>query len=237
MNESLSHEAYSELAEIYAKRVYNKPHNAFYDRPGVQALLKDLDNKKVLDAGCGTGVYTEWLITKGCKVTGIDANNRMLQFAIDKIKNNAVFIHANLEEPLDFFENEIFDGVISPLTITYCKHLEKVFSEFSRILKPNGWFVFSTEHPFFSYNYNKIGNYYKTKEVKCIWTGFDKPVEMKSYYHSLSTITEALSNNKFIIERITESLPTKDFQESDPEGYQKLINFPMFIFIRAVKIT
>ena len=59
---------------------------------------------------------------------------------------------------------------------------------------------------------------------------------MKSYYHSLGTITNALTDNGFVIEKIDETLPTEDFEESDSVGYEKLLKFPLFIFIRARKM-
>ena len=235
MKDSLPQEAYDKLADSYAALVDTKPHNAYYDRPAIQSLLVDLKEKDILDAGCGTGVYTEWLINEGARVVGIDANKKMITYAMNRNGNKAKFIRANLEEPLSFFHDSIFDGIISPLTITYCDNLKDTFSEFSRILKKDGWFVFSTEHPFFSYKYNKIKNYYKTKEVSCTWTGFHKPVEMKSYYHSLGTITDALTSNGFIIERVLEPMPIDEFAKFDTEGYNKLLQFPLFIFIRASK--
>ena len=235
MKESLPQKAYTELADSYSEKVDTKPHNAYYDRPGIQSLLNNLEKKNILDAGCGTGVYTEWLLNNGSSVIGIDANEKMLTHAIKRNGDKAQFIQANLEEPLVMFKDKTFDGIISPLTLTYCNNLKDIFSEFSRILKDNGWLVFSTEHPFFSYKYHKIENYYTTKEVKCIWTGFEKRVEMKSYYHSLGTITDALFVNKFVIEKIIEPLPIEKFKDEDPENYNKLRKFPMFIFIRAFK--
>ena len=236
MKDSLPQDAYTELADSYAEKIDIKPHNAFYDRPAIKSLTPTLEKQNILDAACGSGVYTEWLLKNGAQVTGIDANEKMINHAIARNGNMAKFFQANLEEPLSFFDSEIFDGIISPLTITYCRDLNQLFSEFSRILKSKGWFVFSTEHPFFSYKYFNIENYYNTKEISCTWTGFDKPVVMKSFYHSLGTITNALTDNGFVIEKIDESLPTEDFEKSDPIGYKKLLYFPLFIFFRARKM-
>jgi ubiquinone/menaquinone biosynthesis C-methylase UbiE len=236
MKASLPQLAYDQLADSYAEMIDKKPHNAFYDRPAVQSMIHEIVNQEILEAGCGTGIYTEWLINKGAKVVGVDANENMLRHAIDRNKENARFIKANLEEPLSFFENDRFDGIVSALTITYLKDLFSVFAEFSRVLKPKGWFVFSTEHPFFSYGHNRIDNYYETKEVSCRWKGFKTEVIMKSYYHSLGTITEALTSNGFVIEKMIEPLPLEQFKNADPNGYYQLLKFPLFIFFRAVKV-
>jgi len=235
MKNSLPQAAYDELADSYAALVDTKPHNAYYDRPGVQSLLGDLDGQDVLDAGCGTGVYTEWLLDRGARVVGLDANEKMLGHARKRVGTRAKFHLANLEEPLEFLDHASFDGVVSPLVLTYCNDLRPIFAEFRRVLRAGGWLVFSTEHPFFSYRLNGIENYYNTKEVSYLWQGFGKPVEMKSYYHSLGTITGALSDNGFLIEKLTEPFPTEDFARANPQSYQELMRFPLFIFVRAVK--
>jgi ubiquinone/menaquinone biosynthesis C-methylase UbiE len=235
MKDSLPQQAYNQLADDYARMIDNKPHNAYYDRPAIKSLIYDLAGKKILDAGCGPGVYTEWLLSEGADVVGVDANEKMIRHAMNRTRNKARYIQANLEEPMPFFSDQEFDGVISALTITYCQNLQRTFSEFARVLKRGGWLVFSTEHPFFSYQYNTLENYYQTQEVRYTWKGFGRPVQMHSYHHSLSTITEALSNNDFLIERMIEPLPTDDFRQADSEGYSKLLTFPLFIFMRAMK--
>jgi ubiquinone/menaquinone biosynthesis C-methylase UbiE len=230
---SLPEDAYNELAASYAAMIDTKPHNAYYDRPVVQSLVGDIRGARVLEAGCGTGVYTEWLIGKGASIVGIDANENMMRFAQERNKSGAEFVLANLEEPLVFLKDGEFDGIVSALTITYLRDLRSVFSEFGRVLKPGGWFVLSTEHPFFSYRYHKIEDYYATKEVSCVWRGFEKRVTMKSYHHSLSAITEALSGNGFVMERIVEPKPLDEFKDKDPENYEEIMKFPLFIFLRA----
>lgn len=58
---------------------------------------------------------------------------------------------------------------------------------------------------------------------------------MKSYYHSLGSICESLTKNGFLIETILEPKPIDKFKAADPAGYEKLMNFPLFICIRAIK--
>ena len=236
MKKSLPHDAYTQLADEYSARIDTKPHNAFYERPAVQSLVPDVKNKNILDAGCGPGVYSEWLLQQGATVTGIDANETMLKHARARLGKAVALIHANLEEPIDFLANNEFDGIISPLTITYVKNHSQLFKEFSRILKDKGWFVFSTEHPFFSYQYFGVDNYFEARQVECEWKGFKSPVTMQSYYHSLGSIFEALAENNFVVDNLLEPLPTEKFHEVDEERYNRLMKFPLFICIRARKI-
>ena len=74
----IAYEAYQELAELYAARVERKPHNAYYERPAMIAMWPDVRGKRVLDAGCGPGVYAELLLRRGAIVTAIDVSERML---------------------------------------------------------------------------------------------------------------------------------------------------------------
>ncbi|HET91353.1 MAG TPA: class I SAM-dependent methyltransferase, partial [Chloroflexi bacterium] len=66
--EPIAQEAYNSMAEAYAARVDTKPHNAYYERPATLSLLPDIRGKRVLDAGCGPGVYAEWLAESGAEV-------------------------------------------------------------------------------------------------------------------------------------------------------------------------
>ncbi len=235
MKESFPHQAYTKLSAAYAAAIDTKPHNAFYDRPAVKSLVGSPEGQHILDAGCGCGVYTQWLLQEGASVVALDANEAMLSHARDRIGDKAILYQANLEEPMPFLQSSSFDGILSALTITHCKDLLPVFTEFSRILKPQGWLVFSTEHPFFAYCHNNLQSYYETQELHIPWKGFNVEVVMDSYYHSLSTITEALASSNFLIERIIEPLPTKEFEAADPLGYEKLLKFPLFLFVRAIR--
>jgi len=233
MHPSLPQQAYDELADLYAAMADTKPHNAYYERPALRSLIGGVQGQTILDAGCGTGVNCEWLLQQGARVVGVDANRNMLAHARKRVGDTAPLLLANLEEPLGCFENRVFDGIVSALAVTYVRDHQALFGEFARLLKPGGWLVFSTEHPFFSYRYFQIDDYFQTREVSCEWTGFGKPVRMPSYYHSLGSITAALAANGFVIEQIKEPLPTRAFAEADPLGYQKLMSFPLFICFRA----
>ena len=235
MKDSFSQNAYNALSDAYAQVIDTKPHNAYYDRPAIKSLVGSPHGHRVLDAGCGPGVYTQWLLEEGASVVALDANEKMLSHAKKRIGEKATFFQAHIEEPMPFLASSSFDGILSALTITYCKDLKPAFSEFSRILKPKGYLVFSTEHPFFAYQNSNLENYYETQELHIPWKSFSIEVIMDSYYHSLSTITEALFTSGFVVERIIEPYPSKKFAAIDSKGYEKLMKFPLFLFVRAIK--
>ncbi|MGD8834297.1 MAG: methyltransferase domain-containing protein, partial [Desulfobacteraceae bacterium] len=81
IKQSLPQDAYNQLADVYASIIDTKPHNAYYEKPATLSLIDEVANKTILDAGCGPGVYAEWLLNRGAKVIGIDANEKMISHA------------------------------------------------------------------------------------------------------------------------------------------------------------
>jgi 2-polyprenyl-3-methyl-5-hydroxy-6-metoxy-1,4-benzoquinol methylase len=70
--------SYEGLAGKYAATVDTKPWNAYYERPAVISLLPSLMNAKVLDVGCGSGWYAQYLLSCGAAVTAFDINSEFV---------------------------------------------------------------------------------------------------------------------------------------------------------------
>ena len=60
---------YDEVAEKYAEDTDINAFNASYERPAMLSLLPDVKGMSVLDAGCGSGFYTEWLVSHGAHLS------------------------------------------------------------------------------------------------------------------------------------------------------------------------
>jgi len=145
--EPIAVEAYDELADSYAEEVRENPYRAHLEFPATTSLIPDVEGKRLLDAGCGTGVYTKWLLERGAEVVGVDASEAMLDCARQRVGDRATFHQADLGKPLDFLAADAFDGVVSPLTLGYVEDWREPFAEFARVLAPGGVLVFSTVHP------------------------------------------------------------------------------------------
>jgi len=229
-----SYEAYRKLAKRYTEIIDVKPHNAEYERPALLQLIPDVRGKLVLDAGCGTGNLALWLLDKGADVIGVDGSPHMLQYAEERVGGKAKLLQHNLEEPLSFLEDNIIDLVVSSLVMHYIKNLEPLFKEFHRVLKPDGAFLFSIEHPVSS-SYNRPSeNYYEPNLITYDWTGFtEEPVTVPSYRRALQDYTESLANTGFVIERLTEPKPSEKFKQALPESYARHLIHPLFMVIKA----
>ncbi|WP_196221448.1 malonyl-ACP O-methyltransferase BioC [Sansalvadorimonas verongulae] len=99
----------------------------------------------ILDMGCGTGNETHALLSRypNADITGLDISQGMLDFASENpALANCHWAIGDIEELP--FEEETFDLVFSSLAIQWCDCLSEVMAQVHRVLKPGGWFVYST---------------------------------------------------------------------------------------------
>jgi SAM-dependent methyltransferase len=228
-------EAYEALAEAYASRVDTKPHNAFYERPATLSLFPEVKGKHILDAGCGPGVYTEWLADRGANVVAMDVSPRMVALAKKRVGTKAKVTLADIGQPFPFLQDGTFDIVLSALVLDYIEEWLYVFKEFYRVLVPSGYFIFSVGHPFADFLRYKSENYFQTELVEMEWVGFGTPVRMPSYRRPLGAVVNPLLEAGFTLDRILEPKPTEQFKQKDPKDYEELLRNPGFLCVRAIK--
>ncbi|KAF2956878.1 class I SAM-dependent methyltransferase [Marinitoga sp. 38H-ov] len=223
--------SYDKLAVHYAKDVDTKTFNAYYERPAMIKAIDTIKDLVVLDAGCGAGFYTEWLINNKAKeVFAIDFSEKMVEYTKNRVVDKAKVLLENLNEKLSF-ENNYFDLIISSLTLHYVRDLDFTLKELSRILKPNGKLIFSIHHPIMTYLYFSLENYFEDILLEDVIN----KVPVYFYHRSFDTISNSLYNNNFLIERIIEPKPIYKFKEEDEKNYKKLNKKPHFIIFKTIK--
>ena len=230
-------EAYERIADAYAARLDTKPHNAYYERPALLALLPNVQRLRILDLGCGPGLYAERLLEAGAAhITAIDVSPRMVALAQARLPSVRTDIRlTDAREPLSFLGDSAVDLVIAPLMVHYLPRLEPVFVEIGRVLRTSGHFVFSTHHPMVEFpEYSATGQYFATEPVEQVWGSLGA---VRFYRRPLSDITEALAAAGFVIERLVEPKPTDEYREASPNGYARLMRMPDFLLVRARRDT
>jgi len=231
----IAYDAYERLADAYAELVDTKPHNAYLERPATLSLLPDVGGKRVLDAGCGPGVYSEWLAGHGADVTAVDASPKMVEHARGRLGDTVEVRLHDLRAPLDFLADDGVDLVVAALVMDYIEDWVPVFREFRRILRGGGALVFSVGHPFFDYFIKEeVEDYFRVEEVEMWWSGFGVRVLMPSYRRPLGSIFNALHEAGFLVERVIEARPTPEYREADPEGYEVVSKRPSFLCVKAI---
>jgi SAM-dependent methyltransferase len=93
---------------------------------------------KALDLCCGQGNVSEALLSRGCKVVGIDFSPAMLAFA-RKRAPKATFIEADAQD-LPFDDAE-FDIVVSNLGVCHVPDQPRTLAEARRVLRHGGKFA------------------------------------------------------------------------------------------------
>lgn len=116
--------------------------------PVVSSLLGDLEDARVLDAGCGSGFFAERFAERGAAVVGIDVSPAMVRAANERVGDRGTFLRADLREPLSCLADDAFDVVVCQYALSHLADLERPFAEFARVLADVGRLVVSTHHPF-----------------------------------------------------------------------------------------
>jgi len=199
-------------------------------------LLGDIRNKKVLDAGCGDGFFTNELKMLGADISGCDGSNNFIKIAQNDF-DGIDFKVCDLTKKLPYKSNE-FDIVVNSLTLMDIEEIEPFFNECHRILKPNGKLVFSIVHPcFFQADwekdsegnrlYKKVVNYYnQNKQILNFWG------ETTHYHRPLDYYSRVIKNSGFYIEELLENPKDLDnFTSIKP--HQKRV--PLFLAFSCVK--
>ena len=222
--------SYDEVADAYAARVEDSPYNAHYERPAMLALLPPLDGLRVLDAGCGSGIYAGLLTDRGARVTGIDESAAMVEHARRRLAGRGAELRvADLRAPLPFADGS-FDGIVSALVLHYLRDWAVPLAEFRRVLRPGGWLAFSTHHPAAEAAYFQPERYLDVERVEDAWEGVGT---VRFYRRPISRIVNDLAAAGFAIERMVEPLPTEEFRRRRPDHYERMLRQPNFLLIRA----
>ena len=220
-------DAYDELAEEYVEEVESNPYNAHLEFPATTELIPDVDGKRILDAGCGAGLYTEWLLEGGADVVGVDASEGMLERARERL-DDAALQRVDLSGPLPF-RVDAFDGIVSGLALGYIEEWRPVFEEFRRVLADGGFVVFSVKHPFDEFPLPAASNYFETERYVKEWA-----VDVPYHRRPLSAVLNPVLEAGLRLDHVAEPQPTAAFEAARPERYETESRQPVFLAVRAV---
>jgi ubiquinone/menaquinone biosynthesis C-methylase UbiE len=128
-------EHYDTVAEVYDHH-YDQPRGRCYHTHISTYIMSALPKGgKLLDIGCGTGLFVERYIEAGGTAIGLDISSKM----IEKARRRCIACDYTLGtgEKIPFCDNS-FDAVCSLLVFSYVKDPETMLNEAYRVLKPGG---------------------------------------------------------------------------------------------------
>lgn len=225
---------YDEVAEEYHKtRTTGKSnfYNTYLEMPSTLKLLGKIKGKKILDFGCGTGIYAKLLTKKGAIVKGFDISPNMVEIA--KRENPKLDLRLGSGNKIPF--NEKFDIVLAPLVLNYLEDWNKVFKQIKKLLTKEGVFIFSMRNPVIESFEKpkekkgdiinlKIKNYFFEEKFYTHW----KKIEMPSYHKTYETIIKIILNNGFELIGYKDCFPLKKSKKLFPEEYETFSKVPFF---------
>jgi len=219
--------------------------NNIVEKPTMLSLLPELQGKKLLDLGCGTGEHLQLYLQRGAAhVVGMDLSAAMLTQAeknLTQFRPHFTLYQSPMEQLSELSEQD-FDVITSSFAFHYISDFSQLLTDIKAKLKPNGTLVFSQEHPIVTaYNGGERWeknekkeqvayrlNYYRDEgERDRSW--FKQP--FKTYHRTLATIMNNLIATGFEIEQIAEPMLAE--QPEWQSEFKDLQHRPVLLFIRA----
>ena len=221
-------------------------YNEIVEFPEMKRQMPPLDNKDVLDVGCGFGHLLKYISTHQPKsLTGIDVSEKMIAFSRQTTElKNASFFHGDI---LKTEINHTFDLIVSSLALHYIQYFNRLAEKLSGLLRPGGTLLFTIEHPIQTAStsqnivfkddsglYLRLDHYFDESERTLYWNGADYKVS--KYHHKIDTVINALIQSGLTIQYIKDMGDAPEvFQNYDEDRIHKLQTFPPFLMVKAGK--
>lgn len=226
---------YDGFAEAYTAVNETNLVNAYYERPAMLALAGDVAGRRILDAGCGSGLLFTALRDRGAMVSGFDSSAGMLELARRRLGDGADLQVTDLGSPLPY-PDDTFDDVAASLVLHYLEDWGPALAELRRILKPGGRLIASVDHPFaVNLIHREAGreaecNYFDTTKWTVEWTIGSQTALVSRWHRPLHAMIEAFTGAGFRITVISEPDPDPAARELFPEAIAAMPRFLSFLF-------
>lgn len=140
MEKSTAYKTYDKIADWFA---INRSRTLF-EKPYLDKVIESIQpNGIVLDMGCGTGdPMARYLINQGLTVVGVDACERMIEIANQRLPGVRFLLHDMRDLCLD----EKFDAIIAWHSFFHLNQNEQraMFPVFKQHIKPGGILLFTS---------------------------------------------------------------------------------------------
>jgi len=183
--------------------------SAYYERPAMIRLAGDVQGRRILDAGCGSGPLTAELRDRGAVMTGLDGSPALIELARDRLGDDVPLHVVDLSEPLPFADDS-FDDVVASLVLHYLEDWEGPLAEIQRVLKPGGRLLLSVHHPVHQVVDRPEADQFAVWPYTEDYEFDGETVELTFWHRSLRVMSEAFATAGFSISVIDEPEPSPD---------------------------
>jgi len=114
-----------------------------YEGQLILSMLKPSSGEFILDAGCGTGVFTGHILEREARVVGLELSRPMLIRTMFKSKGRRFLFAQGDMRNLPFADGS-FDKAVSVTAIEFIENARVAVEEMFRVTKPGGIIVVAT---------------------------------------------------------------------------------------------
>lgn len=221
---------YDEFAEAYSADNETNLLNGYYERPAMLNLAGDVDGRRILDVGCGSGPLSAALRDRGALVAGLDLSAAMIELARARLGEDADLIVHDVAEPLPYAD-ATFDDVVASLVLHYLEDWTQPLAELRRVLKPGGRLLLSVNHPILYKMLNPDADYFDIAEFSYDAEHAGRTVVYTNWHRPLQGMSDAFTAAGFDISVIQEPPVAPDTpRELLPPNLRHRARFISFIF-------
>ncbi len=165
-----------------------------YETELILNLLGPAEGEVILDAGCGTGIFTVDLLSSGSKVIGLDLSLPMLRQAEKKLEGYPFRIVLADMRHLPFSESS-FDKTVSITALEFIENAKGAVEELFRVTKKGGCVVVATLNSLSSWALRRKGEAKKRHSIfeKAI---FRSPDDLRSLSPLAAAVETAIHFQK-----------------------------------------
>jgi ubiquinone/menaquinone biosynthesis C-methylase UbiE len=220
--------------------------------PGVLDILKPKKGEKMLDLGCGQGIFSFELARRGVQVVGIDSSKKLIEIAKKRSEKYNIHYFVSDAAKLSVIQDATFDAVVSILAVQNMEDLDAVSKETSRVLKKGGRMIWVMNHPCFriprqsgwgfdekrKLQYRRVDRYLSPLKIPIQMHPGAKPdVVTWTFHRPLSIYMQSLTQSGFCITGFEEwaSKRTSRPGEKARAENSARAEIPMFLALSAVK--
>jgi len=126
---------YDSIADVYDHHYDHQRGRSYHIHISSQLMRPLPRGGRLLDIGCGTGLFVEKFIKNGGTAVGLDISGKMISRAHHRCPTSEFILGTGEKLP---FDDRSFDAVASLLAFSYVKDPDAMLSESYRVLKPGG---------------------------------------------------------------------------------------------------